>query len=149
MLTEICQHLHNWFDRDQAKWIGSFVIDDNGHISLVGGALSLQDGQYYRIVGSLFNDGVHKYPSTLMPEEFHGAVWSMAIPPVVVSLADEIKLWQDKYGGYDSVNMSPYNSESFGGYSYSKSGGGASANGQGGTWQSAFASRLNPWRKLP
>ena len=151
MLTEICQELKNWFDRGQPKWFDDFVIANN-QILIDGEPLELKNGQYFRIVGSLFNDGVHLYSSemSLKDEDFSGAVWAMAIPPDVISLAAEIDSWMQKYGGVDSANLSPYNSESFGGYSYSKSGGGASnsTSGNAGTWQGAFASRLNLWRKI-
>lgn len=153
-LTEICQELRNWFDTYQDKFSGSFVIS--------GGAITgdsefeLKQNQYYRIIGSVFNDGVHKYASgvegdSLVDEEFKGVVWAMAVPPEVIALADEIDEWIGLYGGVDSINMSPYNSESFGGYSYSKSGGGSgtgTSGGNGGTWQAAFTSRLNKWRKI-
>ena len=150
MLTEICQYLHNWFDRDQSKYYGNFIISD-GDISFADGDMVLLEGQYFRIVGSLLNDGVYQYPATeLKDEQYKGAVWSMAVPPDFISMADEIAAWQNKYGSVDSVSMSPYNSESFGGYSYSKSGGGSSDGGDSGagTWQGAFANRLSPWRKL-
>lgn len=149
MLTEICQYLHNWFE--VAKFYGKFIISD-GHIeSYNDGDMGLIEGQYFRIVGSLLNDGVHQYPSEgLKDETFDGAIWSMAIPPAMLSLSEEIDSWQTKHGSVDSVAMSPYNSESFGGYSYSKSSGGSVESGGGsGGWQSAFANRLNPWRKLP
>ena len=149
MLTEICQYLHNWFE--VAKFYGKFIISD-GHIeSYNDGDMGLVEGQYFRIVGSLLNDGVHQYPSEgLKDETFDGAIWSMAIPPAMLSLSEEIDAWQTKHGGVDSTAMSPYNSESFGGYSYSKSSGGSVESGGGsGGWQSAFANRLNPWRKLP
>ena len=153
MLTEICQFLKNWFDRGQPKYFGKFVVS-GGKIYLNDVEIDLVAGQYYRIVGSLFSDGVHKYTGQadldLKDEEFRGAVWSMAIPPDVVKLASEIAEWQTKYGGVGSVAMSPFNSESFGGYSYSKSGGGSSdsvTGSQPGTWESAFASRLALWRK--
>ena len=151
MLTEICQYLHNWFDRNQDKWYGKFSINDDGELTYQGrDDFYLVPGQYFRIVGSVLNDGVYIYPASgLVPEVFVGSVWGMAVPPAVVSLSHEIEAWNDKYGGIDSVNMSPYNSESFGGYSYSKSCGGSSADGTTGTWQSAFATRLNMWRKLP
>lgn len=146
MLTELCQELKNWFDRE--KYFGDFTIESGELVT----ALPLVEGQYFRIIGSLFNDGVHQYGSSshLIDESFSGAIWSMAVPPTVIDLAAEIKAWQDKYGGVDSAAMSPYASESFGGYSYSKSGGGAgsSANAGAGTWQGAFASRLNMWRKI-
>lgn len=145
MLTEICKELNNWFAKE--KIIGMVHISD-GHLDN-----DITDkmvaGQYFRIVGSVLNDGVHKYDDELVlqDEEFEGAVWLMAVPPQVLNLANEIKAWQDKYGAIDSENMSPFNSESFGGYSYSKSGGGASETGAG-TWQKAFRNRLNMYRKV-
>lgn len=142
MLSEICHDLRNYFDTK--KYFGKFVISDNS----ITGTYDIQDGQYFRIVGSVFNDGVHEYPpKDLTDEEFTGAIWAMAVPSEVIALADEIKDWAEKYGSVDSANMSPYNSESFGGYSYSKSGGGSSGDGTG-TWQKAFANRLNEWRKI-
>ena len=145
MLTELCQELKNWFDIE--RHFDTFVIE-NGGLSVP----FLQEGQYFRIVGSVFNDGVYQYPATeLKDETFDGAVWAMAVPPAVAELSEEIDAWQAKYGGADSAAMSPFTSESFGGYSYSK-GGGSSASGNGsggaGTWQSAFAGRLNLWRKI-
>lgn len=149
-LTEVCQYLRNWFNRkpngaDLPKWQGTFTIT-SGTLQNNG----LVEGQYFRILGSLFNDGVHKVGDVLTDETFEGAVWAMAVPQEVIDLVAEIGEWQDKYGGVDSANLSPYNSESFGGYSYSKSGGGAanSASGGAGTWQSVYASRLNMWRKI-
>jgi hypothetical protein len=148
MLTEICQYLHNWFDRDQAKYYGKFEIS-NGQITSFNDGDILIEGQYFRIIGSLLNDGVYQYPSTeLKDETFDGAIWSMAIPPVILALSKDIKDWQEKHGAVDSYAMSPYQSESFGGYTYSKSSGGSSDDGGNGGWQSAFANRLKPWRKL-
>lgn len=154
MLTELCQELRNWFDRYQPKLLGKFIIE-NGVIFYATNGLNiplsergLQQNQYYRIIGSVFNDGVHKYVDgeSLTDEIFNGAVWFMAIPPAVISLAEEIKDWNDKYGQEAS---SPFMSESFGGYSYSKS---MSSNSDGSLsqtdWQSVFKSRLNKWRKL-
>lgn len=159
MLTELCQILRNWFDRDQKKWYGKITISD-GNVSFIPDpnrpqeAFSLQTNQYFRVIGSLFNDGVHKYPDEeLVDESFTGAIWAMAVPPAVIALADEIQAWKDKYGGVDGAAMSPYASESFGGYSYTK-GSRSSAYGSGGggsstlTWQDMFASRLNAWRKI-
>lgn len=149
MLTELCQYLKNWFDRNQPKYIGEFTIAD-GTIQTAIEGFHLVDGQYYRIVGSLLNDGVHKAgEADLVDESFSGAVWSMAIPPAIVDLAADIEAWRAKYEDINSEAMSPFNSESFGGYSYSKSGGGASDGTTAtGTWQAAFRGRLNPWRKI-
>ena len=145
MLTELCQELRNWFERK--KFFGTFTIE-SGQIDLPDG--SLQSGQYFRIVGSVFNDGVHKYDpeseSQLVDEVFEGAIWSMGVPPAVVDLSERISEWVTKYG--DSVS-SPYQSESFGGYSYTKANSGqGNAASSSPTWQSTFASELNRWRKI-
>lgn len=146
MLTELCQELRNWFDKD--RFFGTFTIS-GGSIDL--SETGIQNDQYFRIVGSVFNDGVHQYPAAdLTDETFDGAVWLMAVPPAVITLAAEIEAWQEKYGGIDSPAMSPYASESFGGYSYSKAShsGSGSVDSESGTWQGVFASRLNRWRKI-
>ena len=142
MLTELCQELRNWFECK--KFFGTFTIE-NGQIKIPDG--SLQDGQFFRIVGSVFNDGVHVYPPTdLKDEAFTGAIWAMAVPPAVVDLSERISEWETKYG--ESVS-SPYSSESFGGYSYTKaSSGQGNAASSNPTWQTTFASELNRWRKI-
>lgn len=149
MLTEICAVIKNYFTADKDKHIGDFSVSEGVLVPSV----PLHDGQYYRIVGSVFNDGVHKFGDVediLQDEpEFHGAVWAMRVPQEVVQLAQDIKDWQDKYGTVDSANMSPYSSESFGGYSYHKAQGFAETGGGMLTsWNVVFASRLNPWRKI-
>lgn len=146
MLTQICQYLRNWFARDIL--VGDFTISNNTVTYADGTALSLVTNQYFRIVGSLFNDGVHKLDNklALTDETFTGAVWSMAVPPVVVDLASEIAAWITANEG--AIN-SPYASESFGGYSYSlKSGSGTNGENRGATWENQFADRLSPWRKI-
>ena len=104
----------------------------------------LADGQYFRICGSVFNDGLHQYNVLdLVDETFTGTIWALAIPKAVIELADEIQKWQEKNG---EASVSPYQSESFGGYSYSK----ATDAETGGavTWQSAFKQQLSAWRKI-
>lgn len=147
MLTELCQELRNWFERE--KYFGTFTIE-NGQIDVPDG--SLQSGQYFRIVGSVFNDGVHQYPSNdLTDEVFRGAIWSMAVPPAVIELSERISEWSEQYG--DTVS-SPYSSmsESFGDYSRSwlkaGSGSGNANSGSGPTWRSTFADELSRWRKI-
>ena len=146
MLTQVCQYLRNWFER--TKYIGDFVIA-NGELTYGdGSSLPLLSGQYYRIVGSVLNDGVHRKgeEGSLSDESFHGSVWSMAVPPVVVELAADIESWVSS--NLAAVN-SPYQSESFAGYSYTLRGG-VNSSGQavGATWQSQFEARLAPWRKI-
>jgi len=145
-MTEMCQDLRNWFDRGQ--YPGRYVIS--------GGAFTapfLADGQYYRIVGSIFNDGIHQYghegATKLTDEAFEGSVWALAIPKGFVALAEEIVAWRGKYDTADSAAMSPYMSESFGGYSYQKGSANTGEGSNGGiSWRNAFRSRLNMWRKL-
>ena len=139
MLEQVLMNIRNWFPVKGGIYSGTFTIKDGG-ITLP----FLADGQYFRICGSVFNDGLHQYPATdLVDEEFSGAIWELAIPPAVVDLADEIGAWQEKNG---EASASPYQSESFGGYSYSK----ATDAETGGavTWQSAFKQQLGAWRKI-
>lgn len=148
MLTQICQYLRNWFERD--RWTGAFQVSGGVLTDADGAPLSLLDGQYFRVIGSVLNDGVHKYggeTDTLTDEpEFSGAVWSMAVPPGLIELADEITTWIET--NQTALNT-PYQSESFGGYTYSLRAGSADAGASGGiTWQSQFAARLAPWRKI-
>ena len=153
MLTELCGYLKNWFEKE--KCYGDFVIS-NGHITFADGTeLPLQDGQYFRVIDSVFNDGVHKNvepsedsPSTLTDETFTGSVWAMAVPREVIALAEEIKAWSDKYAGADSAALSPFSSESFGGYSYSKSAGNSADGSTGTSWQSVFGNKLVRYRKV-
>ena len=142
MLTELCQELRNWFDRE--RHFGTFEIK-GGNIT----APFLVDGQYFRIIGSLFNDGVHQYPlGDLQDETFNGAVWSLAIPQPVIKLSQDIQTWRDKYEAADGVAMSPFTSESFGGYSYTKASGSSSNGSESVTWQTTFRKRMNVWRKI-
>ena len=138
ILTEICAELRNWFVVPNGVYIQTYTIS--------GGSIApldfLQEGQYFRIIGSVFNDGVHQYPaSDLTDEVFHGAVWAMAVPTAVIDLATEI----EEYNKSDAGKASPYISENFGGYGYTKATG---SNGKVLTWKSVFADALNRYRKL-
>ena len=138
MLTELCAELRNYFEVPNGRHFGTFTIS--------GGSIAplefLQEGQYFRIIGSVFNDGVHQYPAAdLTDEVFHGAVWSMAVPPAVIDLAAEIEEY-NKSAGKPSV----YTSESYpNGYSYTRA---TDASGVPLSWQKAFSSRVSKWRKL-
>lgn len=150
MISELCKELRNWFDRDQPHLHGAFEIK-NGVIQDEDFTDIIKTNQYFRITGSIFNDGVYQYNDELelTDELFVGSVNLMAIPSEVLSLSEDIDAWKEKYLNLDSEAMSPFNSESFGGYSYSKSGAGGSDSGFGSsTWQGVFASRLNKWRKI-
>lgn len=138
ILTEICAEIRNYFEVPNGRHFGTFTIS--------GGSIApldfLQEGQYFRIIGSVFNDGVHQYPAAdLTDEVFHGAVWAMALPPSLIALSAEI----EEYNKSDAGKASPYISENFGGYAYTKA---TDASGAPIGWKKAFASRLSKWRKL-
>lgn len=136
--------LKNYFDKAQPKFFGEIVIED-GKITNQEFLDTIKPNQYFRIVGSILNDGVYCFKEELILEDeaFNGAIWLMAIPKAVLELATEIENWQTEYA--NALN-SPFQSESFGGYSYSKASG---KNGGGAvTWQDVFATRLNLYRRI-
>jgi hypothetical protein len=138
MLEQVLRHLNNWFLVGIHE--GTFTVE-NGSIALP----FLLTNQYFRICGSVFNDGLHQYPATdLTDETFTGTVWVLAVPKAVVVLAEDIAAWEEKNG---EAVASPYQSESFGGYSYTKRSVGSDSGALNG-WQDAFRGRLNDWRKL-
>ena len=138
MLEQVLMHLKNWFLVPGGIHEGTYTIEDGG-ITLP----FLANGQYFRICGSVFNDGLHQYPAgDLKTETFDGTVWALAIPQAVIELASEIEAWEKKNG---EAASGIYQSESFGGYQYSKQT--ESDGGQLTVW-SVFRKRLNQWRKL-
>lgn len=155
-LSILCKYLKNYFNRNMYTYRGIVAIN-GGRITNDSFIENIQDGQYYAIFGTVFNDGVYKYDASSLDQglkdevAFHGEVSLMAIPQDVIDLAADIEKWQAQYEAEDSANMSPYNSESFAGYSYSKasvSNGGDDNGSSNITWQNAFAARLNMWRKI-
>ena len=133
MLEAVLTHLNNWFCRE--VYAGTFTVT-SGTLALP----DLADGQYFRIVGSVFNDGLHQSPAAgLTDETFTGAVWALAVPKSVVTLAEEIKAWAAKN------QLGAYTSESFDGYSYTRA---TNAKGAAVGWQDAFAAQLATYRKL-
>lgn len=111
MLEQVLRHLNNWFLVEIHE--GTFTVE-NGSITLP----FLQNNQYFRVCGSVFNDGLHQYPAAdLTDETFTGTVWALAVPKAVVMLSEDIAAWEEKNG---EAVLSPYTSESFGGYSYTK-----------------------------
>ena len=136
MLDEILAEIRNYF----------VVKVHSGDFEVIGGKLSpldfLQNGQYFRIVGSVMNDGVYRYPySGLTDETFSGEIWALAVPPTLIALAADIEEYEKKA----KETVSPFTSESFGGYSYMKT---TDSNGSPLTWEKVFAKRLNKWRKI-
>lgn len=143
-ITDFCDEINNYFVSDRK--FGTFTIT-NG--ALTGADDFLSENQYFRIVGSVFNDGVYKYPTTdLTDETFDGAIWAMAVPPAALALLEKIQEWDSKYGN-NADNYTPYASETMHHYSRSFA---VNTNSKGElvrpTWQAVFRTELNRWRKI-
>lgn len=149
LLNTVCAEIKNYFTFEKDKHIGDFAIVDG----LITPSFDIPT-DYIRIVGSHLNDGVHKRGESgfsLIDEgEFHGAVWVMSPPADFLELIAKMEAWEAKYCNIDSQAMSPFNSESFGGYSYSKSGGGSGSGSSSGAADAIglFARQLNPYRRI-
>jgi len=139
MLENVLRHLRNWFCRESR----------GGTYTIIGGKVDLpflQQGQYFRVIGSVFNDGVHQYNDelSLTDETFYGEIWALAIPKALLYIVQDIEEWQTKNG---AASAGIYQSESFGGYSYTLKADAASGSGDN-SWMGAFSSRLSQWRKI-
>lgn len=153
-LTEICAYCRNYFapkskrDNEAYKHKGTFTISGN----TISPLDFLKEGQFFRIYGSDLNDGVYcntvEELSELSNETFDGEIWEMSVPRAFISLCEDISAWREVNEKTNSQNMSPFTSESFGGYSYTKSGGSSDGGAAGVTWQSQFGKRLNAWKRI-
>lgn len=152
ILEEVLYHIHNWFVYDTASVDGCEISGGALPASATSGLLT---GQWYRIRGSVLNDGLHQHPDTkLSAETFDGEIDTLVIPKPLLRIVEEIGDWVTlNANAREKALASPYASESFGGYSYSirsdlvansASSGSVGLSG----WQAEFASRLNPWRKM-
>ena len=147
MLEEVMRYVNNRFDRDPR---GVAYGSASGAFEVVDGSLEvdgLLDGQWFWVEGSALNDGLHMYPDTDMRDEsFEGTVTFLGVPRSFEDLCSEIAQWQEQHA---DVLDSPLQSESFGGYSYSKASGGSQGNeAPAAGWQLHFGARLRPYRKL-
>lgn len=141
MLEELMRECRNYFLIPGGVHPDTYTIKDGG-ISLP----FLVAGQYFRIVGSVLNDGVYQYGNfQLNDETFSGAVWALNVPKEFQRLSEKVEKWRTDYE--DAAN-SPFQSESFAGYSYSLKSDGTSDGGSLTGWRRAFASDLRKWRKL-
>ena len=147
MIEEVCAYLHNYFETDPVTdermiYQGRYTIE-NGAISLP----FLNPGQYYRVFGSKFNDGIHQYgENDLNDETFNGVIWEMRPPKEFLSLVDDIQAWEDKYG---DTMRNPYQSEDMiGVYRYTKMTTGKVTGDYIATWQNAYKHQLQQWMKL-
>lgn len=133
-LFEMCAECKNFFSEEKDRHKGTFIVKDGAFAPLD----FLQEGQYFRIVGSTFNDGVYQYPdANLTDETFTGEIWAMRVPPAFIELSERIDAWTEKHA---ETLKTPYTSESFAGYSYTIS--------QNQSAMQIFSRELNKWRKL-
>ena len=147
MLTEICAEIKNYFSYRTDRFPGKYKIEGGTIVP----AVDLKT-DYFAVFGSRKNNGVHKVSDhdLVDEDEFKGAIWIMSPSKAFLDLCKDIADWQAKYGGVDSEALSPFYSESFGGYSYTKGAGSTSkgASTAATSWQTAFSSRLNLYRKV-
>ena len=145
-LEQVLYHIHNWFSYDELN-VRCAISDGQLPVSV-----SIPEGAWYRIEGSLLNDGLHRHPAEdLRDETFDGTITICAIPNALLDVVEEIEDWQQAYNaGRKKALESPYTSESFDGYSYNMrdyTGANTASGGLSG-WQAEFASRLRTWRKM-
>lgn len=141
MLTKVCRYLKNFFVKE--NHIGYITVSD-GKVFCDGSEISMQEGQLFALVRTHYVFGTYAYGDELEDSEFDGAVWIMDVPADVLDAVELMTEWETANGGVD--NLSPYQSESFGGYSYTK----ASSGGKVGASVfdiAEFASVLNPYKK--
>ena len=164
-IEALCGETHNYHELDRV--VGDYAIE-NGNISLP----FLVNGQFFRIQGSKFNDGVYIYSreyiireatwedvlkdnkdwNALTEEEWgnlkHAELidesFTGAIWPMRMPRAF-LKLAQEieEYNESEAAKPSPYTSESISGhYSYTKASAAESA------WENVFSAKLKRWRKV-
>lgn len=144
-LNRICGSLRNYFVQvDKDIHTGTFTVSD--------GTLTpsdfLQTGQYFRVVGSVFNDGVYKLgdenTEVLTDETFSGAVWAMRVPRGFLDLVNEYDRLNAKVEELALV-AEGFASESFDGYSYTLLTG---APAELVEWKTRLEAELNQYRRL-
>ena len=145
ILEDVLGSIHNWFVRDTYR-VSDCQIRDGS----LPASISFPDGVWYRIQGSYLNDGIHLRGSEdegLVDETFSGTVTVHKPPKALLRIVGEISDWQTEQG---KTANGPYQSESFGGYSYTLKGNSTASgtNSPSTGWRAVFAGRLSQWRKL-
>ena len=150
MIEQICDMINNDFTDPETVIRGVFRVE-GGRLEVEG----VRDGQYVRIRGSAFNDGIWRCPLSGMTDEtFSGEVWPMRAPKAFLKLVSEIEAWVERFG---DAALSPFAEEDYGHYRYKKAQTVRSTSGGGRTsvwetrqpsWQSVYGDRLRRWRRL-
>jgi len=150
MLSDICDFIHNYFVKNT---VSGFFSIQNGNINID----DLEEGQRFRIYGSVLNDGVYTYHSTgitndddtkeadLADESFKGYIGYMAVPKQLLQIVENISDWVK---ANENAPTGVYSSESFGGYSYTLNNAVDAHGYSRNDWRSVFGSSLNAWRKI-
>lgn len=137
-IARMCDEVNNYFTSRNDMHFGKFEIKEG----VLTPSFNLIEGQYFRIINSVLNDGVYQYgidTDRLMEETFDGAVWCMKVPRAFIELSEKVEKFEKEN------EKTAYTSESFGGYSYSKA---TNSNGVAVGWQDVFANDLKKFRKL-
>lgn len=149
MLTEICAHLKNYFD--YSRFYGDISIS-GGAVSCRGVQIDMDEGQYFALFRPHYCLGIFRYGDELEDRTVkNGSVWLMDIPPAIFAAIEWAEKWNELNGGADSAANSPFQSESFGGYSYSKGStykDADSAIGASVFDQAQFKAMLSPYQKM-
>lgn len=141
MMAQVCAECRNYFVANSADLHYQLYTIESGVLSPLS---FIQNGQYYRISGSVLNDGVYQHgvdDLNLQDESFYGTIWAMRVPKDFIELVNDIESWSESHA---SAIDSPYSSESFGGYSYTKE----NVDNKPLSWQIHFAPRLNMYKRL-
>ena len=149
MLEEIFDYLKNDF---RYKRIEGDMHVTSGRLELPGG-VEPAPGQFVRIFGSIYNNGVHVYDDdTLTDESWWGTVWLLAVPSDLVELAGRIRADREAQRAAEdaaresgAASVGPLKSESFDGYSYTRA---TRADGSLMDWRDTYRGELARWRKL-
>lgn len=94
-ITDLCVECKNYFAPARKKASGAYI--HSGAYEIREGSISPLDflikGQYFRIVGSVLNDGVYcntpEGLAELTDETFDGEIWEMVVPKDFIKLAQE------------------------------------------------------------
>ena len=135
-LAAVMRQIRNYFNRGDRPYSGEVTITGNV-------LLPAQAAPYVAIHGSAWHDGVYAViggalqdvPDGLPDETFTGLVWHLYPPADFLDLCKQISAYDDKHP------TGAYASETFGDYSYSRSGGAQ-------PWQQAYAAQLNAYRRM-
>lgn len=141
-IETILRYLNNYFYR-----FGEYG-EQNIKINKLKVKGAYRVGEYVKIVGSLYNDGVYQVigvevgsivvAGELSDEDFTGTIFSLAIPKRIKEIAEQIQEFNRQ------LSASGFESESFGDYSYTRA---KNKNGELMGWKDIFKSELALYRK--